>query len=640
MPFEFDLYKSLASKFYDILLRHAVFLQAVSVDEALLEVEPVGQGQDAAMQLAQQIRDEIRATTGCEASIGISHNILLARLATRKAKPANAYQLMPDEVPAFLAPLPVDSLPGIGWSIQDKLENGLKITHVGQLTQVPLAQLQEAVGETLGAKFEAFARGVDPRELQVANTRQSVSAEVNYGIRMTTNEQVAKFVRRLAVETASRLKEEGLKTRFLNLKVMRRHPQAPVDPPKFLGHGWCETKNASTKVSGPGGRATDDGAVLGEAAWKMMSSLMIEPKELRGIGIQLSKLEKNGVPVDVAIEPGQTRLAFRSSKPTLSDTDKLITKKSAKPALAQPTPSIIISEPLAAVPVAAPAYNGSTLLSALTTDSKPFTMNTDRVQPTPEVKRKRKVPKPTRLASIFDKAVEAAELKQLGIDLDWWNSVDHASRQAALTNARKRLRITANLPADKPFAGSEVKPRVIDMTNTSSPIRLTDDQLRQLGLDPDIFHELPPSLQQEQFNERSKHFMPGTTITTKRDPNSTSRLPTVPVRAPSLPVFSKSRADVDVHDILQDWVDGDARVGPAKSDAKKFRRHIQALVESSEFALAAELLSWFGYLIDEVCSNGTCSKAATQAEWREAWQAAFDAANAEMVKTTGSSLRL
>ncbi|KPV75211.1 uncharacterized protein RHOBADRAFT_26520, partial [Rhodotorula graminis WP1] len=296
MPFEFELYKSISMTLYSILLKHASFLQAVSIDEVLMEikVEPtILREHDPALERAQQIRAEIFDATGCPASIGISHNILLAKLATRKAKPANAYHLLAEEVDEFIATLGVDELPGIGWSMRDKLKAQLGVETVGDLRKVPPHKLAKAIGPDNGRKFAAFAQGVDDRELELGKARQSVSTEVNYGIRFPVDRHdlVERFVRQVGVETARRLREQGLQSRQLTLKVMQRHPEAPVEAPKMLGHGWCTTENKVSTLAGRSGGATDDGDIVGETACKLMRSLQAPPHELRGIAVQLSKLE-------------------------------------------------------------------------------------------------------------------------------------------------------------------------------------------------------------------------------------------------------------------------------------------------------------------------------------------------------------
>ena len=102
-------------------------LEPVSVDEALLDVSSriPEQNQGHELVLASKIRDRIFEKTRCPASVGISHNILLARLANRRAKPNGQYLLPLEDVPAFLSELSVDDLPGVGWSLTEKLKSEL-----------------------------------------------------------------------------------------------------------------------------------------------------------------------------------------------------------------------------------------------------------------------------------------------------------------------------------------------------------------------------------------------------------------------------------------------------------------------------------------------------------------------------------
>ncbi|SCV66945.1 BQ2448_5591 [Microbotryum intermedium] len=329
IPFDFELYKSISSKFYRILLTHSVLLQAVSVDEVLMEVKPMSEptsSQDPLLNYAHRIRAEIFEATGCSASIGISHNILLARLASRKAKPASAFHLTPDLVASHLEPLDVDALPGIGWSTRDKLKDELNVTTVGDLIKTRQSELTRVLGKQNGEKFSLFAKGVDSRELDVGKVRQSVSTEVNYGIRFEHDEQVKRFMLELGVETARRLKEIDMQARKLTLKIMQRHPDAPLETPKFLGHGWCLTSSVSSSIAGPGGRATEDGQIVGQVALDLLLKMQIPCKELRGIAIQLHKLEKNGQSVDAVLEKGQGKLSFAAvTKSTPRASGKQIT---------------------------------------------------------------------------------------------------------------------------------------------------------------------------------------------------------------------------------------------------------------------------------------------------------------------------
>lgn len=112
-------------------------MMPVSVDEAYLELAPGSDG----VACAQRIRQRIMDATRCPASAGISCNMLLARLATKKAKPNGQYLLSWDDAPAYLAALPVGDLPGVGYDLVQRL-NAKTIHTCTDLMQYPLPALK------------------------------------------------------------------------------------------------------------------------------------------------------------------------------------------------------------------------------------------------------------------------------------------------------------------------------------------------------------------------------------------------------------------------------------------------------------------------------------------------------------------
>ena len=114
-------------------------------------------------------------------SIGISHNILLARLATRRAKPGSSYHLTIDEVPAFVAPLDICDLHGFGWSTKQKAQEKLGTTSVGDLVKKSKGVLIDALGKGMGELLYNAMRGVDDKKLESDKPRKSVSCEINVG---------------------------------------------------------------------------------------------------------------------------------------------------------------------------------------------------------------------------------------------------------------------------------------------------------------------------------------------------------------------------------------------------------------------------------------------------------------------------
>lgn len=114
-------------------------------------------------------------------SIGIAHNILLAKLATRRAKPAGVFHLREPDVPAFLAPLDVEDFPSVGYSIKSKIEEKFGTTTAGSLLDVTKPALQKVLGPKTGEMVFGYLRGVDDRKLEPHKERKSISAEMNVG---------------------------------------------------------------------------------------------------------------------------------------------------------------------------------------------------------------------------------------------------------------------------------------------------------------------------------------------------------------------------------------------------------------------------------------------------------------------------
>jgi len=322
LPYDFKAYEEASKDFYDAAVNTDGIVQSVSVDECLIDVsfacfeaggqdgKGVSEGsiwreQAKADEIALRLRDEVKRKTGCAVSIGIGGNILLAKVATRRAKPAGQYRIKPEEVLDFIGALSVQDLPGVAYSIGGKLDEiGVKL--VRDVREVTKERLITTLGPKTGQKIWDYARGIDRVEAGEQVVRKSVSAEVNWGIRFVTQDQADEFVQSLCDELQKRLLNEGVKGRQLTLKIMRRSEDAPLDPPKHLGHGKCDTFNKSVVL----GVATHSGEILGREAISIMRGWGFPPGELRGIGVQVTKLEPLKGPDGHGLESSQKRLQF------------------------------------------------------------------------------------------------------------------------------------------------------------------------------------------------------------------------------------------------------------------------------------------------------------------------------------------
>ncbi|KAG8169802.1 hypothetical protein KVR01_000547 [Diaporthe batatas] len=320
LPYDFPAYEEASRLFYEAILEVGGIVQSVSIDEALVDITTLvlagsgshGHGvsegnvwreQEKANQLASDLRKRIKERTGCQVSVGIGGNILLAKVALRKAKPAGQYQIKPEEVLDFLAELTVEDLPGVAHSIGGKLEEvGIKL--VKDIREVSKERLVSVLGPKTGEKIWEYSRGIDRAEVGDVSIRKSVSAEVNWGIRFLNQPEAEEFVMNLCKELEKRLLNEGVKGTNLTMKIMRRALDAPLDPAKHLGHGKCDTFNKSTSF----GVATYDADKIGKEAVSILRSFKFSPGDLRGLGVQMQRLEP--IKPSAAPDGSQKRLDF------------------------------------------------------------------------------------------------------------------------------------------------------------------------------------------------------------------------------------------------------------------------------------------------------------------------------------------
>ncbi|CEH19554.1 Translesion DNA polymerase-REV1 deoxycytidyl transferase [Ceraceosorus bombacis] len=353
IPYDFEAYMEISIHLYSILLAHADVVESVSIDEALLDVSLLldsmrkehakdapdcdagdwrtllaaykghtstqGEAWSEEKQLAEAFRDEVRRRTACEVSIGIGANVLQARLATRKAKPGGSYHLQASGVLQFTAGLDVDDLHGVGWSLRARLKDLFGTARVGELRSlVKQNRLMAELGPKMGRVVWDKMHGRDRDRLEGYRQRQSLGATVNYAIRFKSMQESEDFIRRLSEEVSQRLRKAKLRGRQLSVTVMVRAPTAPVEAPKFMGHGICDTFNKSTPVSGSA--AIDDADSIFRLAWPMISKVAPDATQQRGLGISLHKLE----PSDGSVlplprsAPGQQLLSFgkRAQQPS------------------------------------------------------------------------------------------------------------------------------------------------------------------------------------------------------------------------------------------------------------------------------------------------------------------------------------
>ena len=234
VPPDFTRYRAVSRGVREILLRHTDLIEPLSLDEAYLDVSENKTGLPTATRVARTIREQIRSELNLTASAGVAPNKFLAKIASDWRKPDGLFVIQPGEVEAFLTPLPVGRLPGVGKVTESRLER-LGIKTVGDLRLRGLASLEGAFGRYGGRLYE-LARGVDESPVIPNRPTQSISAEdtFEYDVLLAETEPM---IRRLAEKawSASRKEPRIARTVVLKLKTAEFHiltrSRTPSAPP-------------------------------------------------------------------------------------------------------------------------------------------------------------------------------------------------------------------------------------------------------------------------------------------------------------------------------------------------------------------------------------------------------------------------
>jgi len=175
MPVRFDHYRAESAKIRAIFGRFTDLIEPLSLDEAYLDVS--GLRSDAAS-VAREIRAQIFEETGLTGSAGISSNKMIAKIASDWHKPNGQFEVKAEDIPAFIAPLPVSRLWGVGRKMNEKLA-ALGVATCGELQRFDQIELSRRFGKW-GLELWELCRGIDERPVTPDRTRKSLSSEMTF----------------------------------------------------------------------------------------------------------------------------------------------------------------------------------------------------------------------------------------------------------------------------------------------------------------------------------------------------------------------------------------------------------------------------------------------------------------------------
>src|SRR5437764_13439440 len=193
-------------------------VEPLSLDEAFLDVSGAQRRLGSPRQIAELIRARVVDEQGITCSVGIAPTKFVAKLASARAKPDGLIVVPRDEVIAFLHPLPVGVLWGVGEKTEEALARlGLKT--IGDIAHTPTRTLQRALGQAAGAHLSALSWGRDERTVVPHEPDKSIGAEETFARDVDDPRVVRRELLRLADRTAARLRATEQVGRTVSIKV-------------------------------------------------------------------------------------------------------------------------------------------------------------------------------------------------------------------------------------------------------------------------------------------------------------------------------------------------------------------------------------------------------------------------------------
>jgi len=213
---DFTRYRAVSRAVREIFKRHTDLIEPLSLDEAYLDVTTNKTGLPTATLVARTIREQIRKELSLTASAGVAPNKFLAKLASDWKKPNGLFVIQPNEVDAFLLPLPVGRLPGVGKVNEEKLAK-LGIKTVGELRSLERVKLEREFGR-YGVRLYELARGIDENPVVPDRPTKSISVEDTFPDDVLLAETES-TIRRLAEKLWSASRKESRIPRTVVLKL-------------------------------------------------------------------------------------------------------------------------------------------------------------------------------------------------------------------------------------------------------------------------------------------------------------------------------------------------------------------------------------------------------------------------------------
>ena len=216
VPPRMEAYSKASKAVYEIFNDTAPVVEGISIDEAFLEVGGMEHISGTPPEIAARLRKRVLEEVGLPISVGVARTKFLAKVASGASKPDGLLVVEPDRETAFLHPLPIQALWGVGKVTTRKL-NGIGIRTVGDVARTSQVRLAAEIGESAAAHLLDLANGRDPRPVTPRERRKSIGAQSAFPLGSRDREQIDSLAAALVDRTARRLREAGRACRTVSI---------------------------------------------------------------------------------------------------------------------------------------------------------------------------------------------------------------------------------------------------------------------------------------------------------------------------------------------------------------------------------------------------------------------------------------
>jgi DNA polymerase-4 len=267
---DFPRYRDASSRFMEILADFSPDMEPLGLDEAYLDVTGCEEPYGSAVEIARAVKQRINKELGLTASVGIATCKVVAKIASALCKPDGLLQVLPGQEQAFLNPLPIDKLPGVGQKTEQSF-NEMGITTIGELAILPVGAVKRRFG-AVGAALRSHARGIDDREVAPSGAAKSLSQELTFARDTLDRGFLEANLHNLCHQVCQELRSQNKTARCVAIKLRYSDFQTI-------------TRQETLK------QASDVTQVLFATAKQLLGKTLVQQrKPLRLIGIRLSGL--------------------------------------------------------------------------------------------------------------------------------------------------------------------------------------------------------------------------------------------------------------------------------------------------------------------------------------------------------------